>query len=175
MKKFFISILVLLFSTIAFTQTTPQPTAFPSTTVNFNLSPIALPGAKSSVTGAETDLKLKVTTNVSVGETTLVGGDYAFVGGRSDYVIPSFSKWLQNHSPSLNGYQFQLGATASLGVVRAPVGVGVSQSHWGQRAGMFLNYSVNGTTGIGFEAQWCNFPGYAHNTYSIAFGPNFHF
>jgi hypothetical protein len=156
---------------------TPTPSAFSTTTVNFNLSPITLPGAKTSVAGAETDIKLKLTTNFEAGETTLISGDYSFIGGRGDYVIPQFSKWLNNISPNLNGFQFQLGLTGSAGVTRtpSPVSTSTNVSHWGERAGVFLNYALNGTTGLGFEAQWCNFPGYAHNTYSIAFGPNFHF
>lgn len=174
MKKTLLCIAVLAFSVSAFCQT-PQPTAFPSTTVNFNLTPITLPGAKTSVAGAETDVKLKITQNFSVGETSLLSGDYSFIGGRGDYVIPQFSKWLQNHSPMLNGYQFQLGITGSTGVVRTPAGAGVNASHWGQRAGVFLNYAVSGNVGLGAEAQWCNLPGYAHTTYSVAFGPNFHF
>ena len=153
---------------------TPQPTAFPSTSVTFNLAPLTLPGAKTSVAGAETDVKVKISTNFDIGETTLVSADYTFVGERSDYVIPQFSKWLQNTSPTLNGYQFQLGVTQSLGVSRGQLGPN-GTSHWGERAGAFLNYSFNGTTGLGLEAQWCNFPGYVHNTYSLAFGPNFHF
>lgn len=153
---------------------TQQPTAFPTTTINFNLSPITLPGAKTSVTGAETDMKLKITTNTAFGETSVISSDYTFVGGRGDYVIPQFSTWLQNHSPSLNGYQFQLGVTGSLGVVRAQLGPN-GVSHWGERAGMFLNYAVSGNMGLGLEAQWTNLPGYVHSSYSLAFGPNFHF
>lgn len=152
-----------------------QPSAFPSSTYNFNLTPITLPGAKTSVAGAETDVKLKITQNFGLGETTLISGNYSFIGGRGDYVIPQFSKWLQNISPTLNGYQFQLGVTGSLGVVRSPIGFGVQQSHWGERAGMFLNYAVSNNVGLGVEAQWTNFTGYAPGAYSIAFGPNFHF
>jgi hypothetical protein len=159
-------------STVQATQT--QPSAFPETTVSFGLSPITLPGAKTSVAGAETDVFIKITPNFAIGETTLVSADYTFVGGRGNYVIPQFSTWLNNHSPGLNGYQFQLGITGSLGVSRGQLGPN-GISHWGERAGMFLNYSFNGTTGLGIESQWCNFPGYAHSTYSIAFGPNFHF
>lgn len=153
----------------------PQPSAFPSSTYNFNLNQITLPGAKTSLAGAESDIKIKITTNFSLGESSLISGDYTFIGGRGDYVIPQFSKWLQNVSPTLNGYQFQLGLTGSVGVVRTPVGLGVSQSHWAQRAGLFLNYAVSGNVGLGLEGQWCNLPGYAHTTYSVAFGPNFHF
>lgn len=168
-------IAVLFLSLAAFAQSATQPSAFPSTTYNFNLTPITLPGAKTSVAGAETDVKLKITQNFALGESNLISGDYSFIGERSDYVIPAFSKWLQNVSPTLNGYQFQLGVTQSLGVVRTPIGVGQQASHWGERAGAFLNYAVSGNVGLGVEAQWTNLPGYAHSTYSIAFGPNFHF
>jgi hypothetical protein len=161
---------VLSIGAVAQTQAT---SAFPSTTYNFNLTPITLPGVKTTASGAETDIKFHPTTNFDVGETTLLSTDYVFVGGRGDYVIPQFSKWLNNISPSLNGYQFELGLTGSLGTVKA---FGVSSSaHWGERAGIFLNYAVSGTTGLGVEFQWNNFPGYAHNVPSIAFGPNFHF
>jgi len=177
MKRILILVLAILIP-YASSQTAPAtapPAAFPETTYNFALTPVTLPGAKTSVAGAETDVKIKVTTNFAVGETSLISADYSFLGGRGDYVIPAFSKWLQNTSPTLNGYQFQLGITGSAGVVRSPATAGTNQSHWGERAGLFLNYAVSGSTGLGIEAQWCNFPGYAHTTYSIAFGPNFHF
>lgn len=149
--------------------------AFQDTTVNFNLSPISLPGAKESVPGAETDIKLNFTTNNVIGETTLISSDYSFIGGRYDRLIPAFQKWLNNLSPSLSGYDFQLGLTGSIGIVRTPLSAGINQEHWGERAGAFLNYKVASAMGLGVEAQWCNFPGYAHNTYSVAVGPNFHF
>ena len=173
--KCFALFAVLLLSVAAVAQSASQPSAFPTTTFNFNLTPVTLPGAKTSVAGAETDVKMKITTNFALGETNLISGNYSFIGERSDYVIPQFSKWLQNISPTLNGYQFQLGVTQSLGVVRTPIALGQNQSHWGERAGMFLNYAVNNNVGLGLEAQWTNLPGYQHSTYSLAFGPNFHF
>ena len=173
MRKFTLALLSVFLALPLFGQS--QPSAFPSTTYNFSLSPITLPGAKTSLSGAETDIKIKITPNFALGETNLIGGNYSFIGGRGDYVIPQFSKWLNNVSPNLNGYAFQLGVTGSAGVTRTPLSVGVNQSHWGERSGAFLNYAVNGNVGLGVEAQWCNFPGYAHSTYSIAFGPSFHF
>jgi hypothetical protein len=174
MKTVLAAVSILVLAVAAMGQT-PAPSAFPSTTYNFNLSPVTLPGSKTSVAGAETDVKIKLSQNLALGETNLISGDYTFIGGRGDYVISAFSKWLQNVSPMLNGYQFQLGLTGSAGVIRTPVRLGVNASHWGERAGMFLNYAVTGNVGLGAEAQWCNLPGYAHTTYSIAFGPNFHF
>lgn len=177
--KLLVAMLVFSLSAVAQsvapTPAPAAPSAFPSSTYNFNLTPITLPGAKTSVAGAETDVKLKITSNFALGETTLISGNYSFIGGRGDYVIQPFSKWLQNISPTLNGYQFQLGVTGSLGVVRTPIALNVQQSHWGERAGAFLNYAVSSNVGLGVEAQWTNLPGYAHSTYSIAFGPNFHF
>jgi hypothetical protein len=175
--------LLLSLSLMLFSQTTPPtnpttpPSAFADTTINFGLTPITLPGAKTSVPGAETDVKLNITTNNAIGETTLLSSNYQFLGGRYDRIIPQFSKWLNNVSPSLNGYNFQLGLTASLGVVHSPsfTMLGQNQEHWGERAGAFINYSFNSSTGLGVEAQWCNLPGYAHTTYSVAIGPNFHF
>ena len=175
MRKLTLAALSVFLALPLVAQTTSQPSAFPSATYNFNLTPITLPGAKTSVSGAESDVKLKITQNFDLGETTLISGNYSFIGGRADYVIPSFSRWLQNVSPTLNGYQFQLGVTSSLGVVRTPTGLGTQASHWGERSGMFLNYAVSNNVGLGVEAQWTNLPGYAHSTYSVAFGPNFHF
>ncbi len=156
---------------------TPAPTAFSDTTISFNLTPITLPGAGSSVAGAETDITLNLTTNNQLAETNLIGGNYAFIGGRFNRVIPQISKALNNASANLNGLAFQFGVTGSLGVVKSPstLVLGGTQSHWGQRAGVFVNYAINGTWGLGFESQWCNLPGFVHTSYSIAFGPNFHF
>lgn len=174
--KTFALILMLLVPVAVFAQTpAPAPSAFPSTTVNFNLTPVTLPGAKTSVAGAETDVKFSPTPNNSIGSTTLISGNYSFIGGRYDRIIPQFSKWIDNLSPTLNGYQLQLGVTGSLGVVRTPLSAGQNQSHWGERAGLFLNYAVNGNVGLGVEGQWTNLPGYIHTSYSVAFGPNFHF
>lgn len=159
---------------LAAAQTPSQPSAFQDTTVSFNLTPISLPGAKSTIGGAETDILLPISTNNVLGETTIVDSGYEFFGGRFNRKIPQFSTWLNNQSPVLNGYQFELSLTASVGVVDLP-GAVPAQKHWGERAGFNLNYSINGTIGLALEAQWNNFPGYAHNAPSVAFGPNFHF
>jgi len=154
-------------------QTTTQPTsAFTETTVNFNLTPVNLPGL-NSLTGAETDGKVQFTNNFDGGPTSLLSNTFVFAGGRGDYLIQPLSKLLNNLSPSLNGYQFQFGATGSIGVVK-PVGSSGS-SRWGERVGMFINYKLSATTGLALEIQANNFPGYSRWTPSFAFGPNFHF
>lgn len=182
MRTFLASVLVAFAAIIASAQVVnnnpppvAQQSAFQDTTVNFNLAPITLPGAKQSITGSETDVKLSLTPDNLIGETNLISSGFSFFGGRYDRIFPGVSKWLNNLSPSLNGYNFQVGLTGSLGVVRTPANLGVNAEHWGERAGAFLNYKVADVMGIGFEAQWDNLPGYAHNGYSVAFGPNFHF
>src|SRR5438270_13884258 len=98
MKTVLAAVSILVLAVAAMGQT-PAPSAFPSTTYNFALSPITLPGSKTSVAGAETDIKIKLSQNLALGETNLISGDYTFIGGRGDYVISAFSKWLQNVSP----------------------------------------------------------------------------
>ena len=172
MKTLF-TVLILAFSIASFAQTTPAPSAFPETTVTFNLSPVSLPGVKSTIGGAETDVLIAPSPEFQLGETTLTGSSLLFVGGRGQYTIKPISTWLQNHSPNLNGYQFQFGVTSSLGVVK-PIGQ-TGTAHWGERAGAFVNYAINGQWGMGVDAEWGNFPGVQHNTWTLAFGPDFHF
>jgi hypothetical protein len=167
MKRFGILFFALALATAV--AQIPAP-VFSTTTVNFNLSQLSLPGARQSVAGAETDVLLTVTPNNQFGETTLVNPSFTFVGGRYNRTFPAVSNWLNNLSPNLDGMQFQFGVTASLGAVQAS-----NVSHWGERAGAFINYAVSNSWTLGFEAQWCNLPGYQHNTYSIALGPAFHF
>ncbi len=184
MKQF---VLVLLLATFSFAQSTtpalpnaptPQPPqlapAFSDTTVTFNLTPISLPGLGQSLSAAETDVILNLTTNNQIGETTLVGTNFTFVGGRYNRIIPQVSNWLNNLSPNLNGMQFQVGVTSSLGVVRDN-----STSHWGERAGVFANYAINNTWAMGLDVEANNLPGqptqHGNWNYSLAFGPSFHF
>lgn len=153
--------------------TAANPSAFPETSVSINLAPINLPGLKTSVAGVETDVMIAPSEYLSLGETTIVSPSMVFTGGRYNYQVEAVSSWIQNHSPNLNGYQFQFYLTGSAGVVK-PVG-STGTGHWGERAGIGLNYAISGTWGTAFEAQWGNFPGVAHTTWTLAFGPNVHF
>lgn len=173
MKFVTLFVIAITILTSAFTFAQTPPSAFEGTTVTFNLTPISLPGAKQSVTGQETDILLSLTPNNQIGETTLINSSFIFAGGRYNRLFPKISNWLNNVSPNLNGMKFQFGLTGSLGVVKIPGAV--SSTHWGERAGVFTNYQISNSWALGFESQWDNFPGYAHNTYSIAFGPAFHF
>jgi len=145
------------------------PSAFESTSISFNLTPITLPGQQQTLSGAETDALVHFTPNNIFGETTLISTS-PFVGGRYERVFPSIANWLQNHT-SLTGGNFQAGITMSLGVVKA------DKTHWGERAGIFLKYAPSGASNfnIGIDAEWNNLPGIAHHIPSIAVGPNFRF
>lgn len=171
--KFVTLLVTILFAAACLAQTPPPQTPFTETSVSFNLSPITLPGAHTTLAAAETDMMWRITNNNHVGATTLIGStNLTFIGGRYERVFPSVSNWLQEHT-NLNGASFEAGLTASLGAVRGangPVG-----GYWGERFGGYLKYALNGNTAIAAEAQWNNFPGWQHNVPSIAFGPIFHF
>lgn len=166
-----ISILaVLLLAVGAFAQTAAAP-VFSTTSVSMSLTPLSLPGIQgTTLSGAETDVMWNPTPNNAFGETNLISSPGSLIGGRYNRVFPQFSKWFDNLSPNLNGYQLQFGVTTSLGVVK-----GGGFSHWGERAGAFLNYGINNTWGIGVEVQANNLPGITHWRPSFVFGPNFHF
>jgi hypothetical protein len=155
----------------AFAQTpAPSPTPFSSASVSFGLTPIVVPGYGQTLAGAETDTLFSLTTNNLIGPTVLVSGS-SFIGGRYNRVFPSVSTWLQKHT-ALTGTDFQVGFTASAGVVET------GKSQWGGRGGFFVNYALNNTWAMGFEAQANYLPGIATNgkwAPSIAVGPNFHF
>lgn len=154
---------------LAFSQTTTTQTAFTTTSISFNLSPITLPGVGQTLSGAETDALIHFTTNNIFGETTLISTE-PFIGGRYEHVFPSIAKYLQNHT-SLTGGNFQAGLTASLGVVKS------TKPHWGERAGIFLKYAPAGSTNfdLGIDVEWNNLPDVARHAPSFAIGPDFRF
>ena len=170
-----LALLAVFLALPVYGQTTTPPSAFATTSISFNLSPLTLPGtSQGTLSGAETDIMFPLTTNNHFGETTLIG-ESTFVGGRYDHVIPAVANYLQNHT-ALTGGNFQFAITSSLGVVK-----GVKAS-WGGRTGFSLKYAPAGSTSfdIGFEAQANYLPNYAglgsqHWVPSVALGPNFRF
>lgn len=153
----------------------PAPTpVFSDTTVTLNLTPLTFPGSRAaSLSGIETDILWNPTPNNAIGPTTLVGSSFSFVGARYNRVIPQFGKLINELSPNINGYQLQLYLTASAGAVRSSQTP--ASGLWGQRAGVGVNYGINSTWGIGFEAQANHFPGGVGWAPSFVIGPNFHF
>lgn len=160
--------------TVVTTITNPYTPAFSGTSFNATLSNVTLPGIKGVITGAETGISMNLGSNLTIGPDTIIGQGYSFLGGRSNQVIPQFSKWLNNHSATLNGYQLQLYLTESLGVVNTTRN-GANISHWAEGAGVGLNYALNGNVGVAIEYRWFNMPDVQHNGKTIVFGPNFHF
>jgi hypothetical protein len=170
MKTAILALLSIFLALPLAAQTTPAPTPFAGTSVSFGLTPITLPSVGTTLAGAETDTLFHFTTNNLVGATVLVSSS-TFVGGRYNRIFPSVSTWLQNHT-ALTGNQFEVGFTASGGVVES------GKSQWGGRGGFFVNYALNGSWAMGFEAQANYLPGIVTAgkwAPSIAVGPNFHF
>lgn len=174
MKKL-IGICLILLSTMMFAQTTPTAStgAFPSTMVTVNLAPMALPGNGSTVAGAETDLLMSPSNSFAFGPSTIVSPSMVFLGGKANYYIKPLSTWIQNNSPNWNGYQWQVGPTVSFGTVK-PVGV-VGNGHYAERAGIVINYAINGSWGTALDLEWGNFVGVKRNTWTISLPVNFHF
>lgn len=148
----------------------PSPTPFASSSVSFSLTPITLPSVGTTLAGAETDTLFHFTTNNLVGATILVSSS-TFVGGRYNRIFPSVSTWLQNHT-ALQGNLFEVGFTASGGVIES------AKTQWGGRSGFFVNYALNGSWAMGFEAQANYMPGLSGTQKwvpSVAVGPSFRF
>jgi len=161
-----LGIVLLLLAGYGSAQT--QTEAFPKATMTMNVMPVTVTGGNGAATGSETDALVSALRPLSIGETTIVSDKFSFIGGRVDFTVKPLSTWIQNHSSS-NGYKFQIGPTFSFGGVKAG-----GKFYYGQRAGIFVNYSLGWAVGMQFEAQWNNFPGYAHNVPSFSFGPNCH-
>jgi len=177
MKTIALAFLCLALTLAGFAQTTPPaapaPSAFPSTNFSVILTPTQLPGGKSSVTGTMNGASITVTPNLDVENLNVISTSFNYFSGGAKYFFPSLSKALNNASPTLNGYNFQFYLTGTLGSVR--VLGGPQGGHWGETIGGGINYALNGSVGLGVEAQYAKLPGYANNTYLVAFGPNFHF
>ena len=169
-RTFSLIVFSLLLCAVSFAQTTPPPvSAFADTTYSFGLTPITLPGGKTTLAGMENDVMINFTPNNAFGETTLISTS-PFIGGRYDRTIPSVAKWIQNHT-ALTGYNYQFYLTGSLGVVKADT------SHWGERAGAGLRWAPSGVTNfsVAFEVQANNLPGISHWVPSFAVSPQVRF
>ena len=165
----FATVVLLLASFCAFAQTVPPQSSFADTTYTFGLTPVTLPGAGTTLSGAESDILIHVTPNNAFGPTTLISSS-TFVGGRYDRSFPVVANWLQNHT-ALTGFNYQFYVTGSVGVVKGDT------SHWGERAGVGLRGAPSGSTNfsVAFEAQANNLPGISRWVPSVAISPQFRF
>ena len=172
--KVFTAIAIVLILAVAglaqtpVTATTPQG-AFMSTTYNFSLTPITLPGSGTTLAGVETDDLINFSTNNALGYTGLISSQ-PFLGGRYDRGIPQVAKWLQKQT-ALSGYNFQFYVTVSAGVVKA------AKNYWGERGGLGLRWAPSGSSNfsVAFEAQANNLPGISHWVPSLTVSPQFRF
>ena len=164
--------LALLLTGTARAQSTPT---FSTQTFAVNAGAISLPGNKSTTAGALTGMTMQVTPNFNLRQTDFVGasgsGLTAYFGG-ADYTIAPFSTWLNNISPNLNGYNFQLQVTGSAGVDSTSTG-----EHYAFLGGGRLNYKIasSSTWGLAIDVEYAKLPGYKNNTVIVAVGPTIHF
>jgi hypothetical protein len=147
---------------------------------SFTSSAVSLPGASSSLAGAETGATLQVTTNFAIRQTDFISSAATTNGyfGGVDYTIAPFSKWLNNISPTLNGYNFQLQVTGSAGISRITQANGSVVQHYASLFGGRLNYAIKGSSTYALvgEVQDLNSPGFPHrNNLVISLGPTIRF
>ncbi len=159
--------------------TPPSSPTFPIQTFSATASAIALPGNRETTPGAITGFTLTVTQNFDLRNTNFVttGANGTGYFGGVDYTIAPFSKWLNKISPNLDGYNFQLQATASAGVDRVtPLGTTGIAEHYSFLAGGRLNYAIAGSRnfGLGVDVEYAKLPGIANNTVIVSVGPTIH-
>lgn len=182
MKYVITSLLYFCFLSVVAAQETTPPPAPTVGTFSVAANAIALPGKNNStLAAAMTGVTLQVTPNFNLRQTNFVSSGAetnAYFGG-FDYTIPKFSKWLNDISPNLNGYDFKLQATASVGASRIanPTTNDVIQ-HYAFLVGGRLQYAIKGssTYSLVLELDDFNSPGLAkRNNLVVAAGPVIHF
>ncbi len=161
-------------------QVAPSTPTFAVQTFSASANALALPGNKETMAGTLTGFTVQITQNLYLRNTNFLapGSNGSGYFGGVDYTITPFSKWLNNISPNLSGYNFQLQVTASAGVDRVtPPGSANVAQHYAFLAGGRLNYAIAGskTFGLGIEVQYAKLPGIANNTAIVSVGPTIHF
>lgn len=152
-------------------------------TFALNAQPIALPAGGQTVAGSISGLSFSPVPNVDLREDNIVvstpaaqGTSMAFFGG-FNYRVLELSRFLQNASPTLNGYRFQFYVTGSAGVDRVTDAAGNTRQHYAFLGGGGISYLINasGSWQIGVEVRYAKLPGIANNTAIVGVGPSFHF
>lgn len=172
MKKLLFAVLLCLASTAVHAQD--------YSTFSMTASALALPGNHQTVTGAVSGITFSPTPNLDLREdniTPATPGSLAFLGGFS-YHLPAISTKINNASPNLNGYNFDVYLTASLGETRITDAAGNTASHYAGLAGVGMRYKLSsgGAWSMGFEARAARLPGMASGwTAVISLGPQLRF
>lgn len=142
-------------------------------------APVALPGNKVTFVGSVSGISVQVTKNLSLREDNIVAGSGNMTGffGGINYTLPAFSTALNNASPNLNGYKFQLYLTGSAGVDRVTDALKNTAQHYAFLAGGGVRYDLtnSGTWSLGVEVRYARLPGFAMNTAIVSAGPALHF
>lgn len=181
MKKFAIALLAVFLTLplVAQVQAQTAPSSPAINTFSLNATPISLPGNHSTVAGVDAGMTLTLTSNFDLRDDNVLSGDgfMQYFGGGFNYRLPAVSKWLNNASPNLNGYDFQFYLTGSAGIDRVGVNTAATTQHYAFLAGGGVNYMIAGsnTWALGAEVQYAKLPGYNNNTVVVKVGPSVHF
>jgi len=145
----------LLFAVSLVAQNAPVPTQTWSTT----FAPISVPGLGQTFAGTIADVGIAPTPNSAVSLETIQAPSApnfsGFYGANYRYQINAVSKWLNDISPNLSGYRFQVNVLGSAGSVVATNG-----NHFGATAGFRVDYllSSTGTWTLGAEVRAVRLP-----------------
>jgi len=157
-------------------------TSLSTYTWNSTLSVVNLPGkngTNSTLAGTFTDIGLAVTPNFTLAQENYISSSTTTTGfyGAAAYRIPAFSKWLNDLSPTLAGYNFNLRIVAEVGVDSITQTSGGTVKHWSWGVHAPLTYQFKGGSwGLAADLGWLALPGAAQrNNVRFAIGPTFSF
>lgn len=174
MKRIFAISLVVLSLAIAGLAQVPNPDPAPGTSTSFtmNLTPVTLPGNKTTLTGVSSGIAFTVTPNFDVKELNLNSSGDSYYGFGANYRLPIISTALNNVSPNINFLAFQFYLNGTVG---ANYGPGATQSHWSETVGGGVDYYINNTWSFGGEADYAHLVGYNNKALILFIGPKLHF
>lgn len=170
--------------------TTPPATTTPAAsgsslstyTWTTTLNAVNLPGkngTNSTLAGTFTGVALAVTPNFSLVQENYVSSSAttsAFYGGVA-YRLAPLSKWLNDLSPNLNGYNFNFRVVAEVGADHVTQATGATSEHWTWGVHVPVTYQFNGGPwGLAADLGWLNLTGVTpRNNVRFALGPTFSF
>jgi hypothetical protein len=176
MKSRFASLLVCLFAcSLAFAQTSPEPTPAPSTnSTSFTISANVVSLPAGGITSAATDVgqTFAVTPNLFLRGDEILAPAVNLSGyfGGIQYALPT-AKILAK--TNLDPAHFQFYITGSGGQARVTVGANPVTTHFAALAGGGINYDPTGKGRFSVnlaEVRWAKFPGLSNSTVLVSSG-----
>lgn len=173
------ALILLTFCLPGYAQNTPAPSVDSWT---ITAGAVNIPGSNNTtLPGTLAGLRLAVTPDFSVEQVNFISSaaqTNAFMGG-GNYVVQPFSKWLNNLSPNLSGYDFRLSLFGDAGAARISQPSGVLVNAVAGLVGGQLDYAVHGSKSWSLGIRVGDFiagKGLPHrNNLVVAINPAFHF